>query len=110
MSNFFRKRPLLTGALVGTAAYGVMLYTSPAVIYMANFVVGSALIGLIGPVAAASAGWVVPFLAVLAAGALVSWLMNSLITMCLGPVHSSSQGQRMADTFEGDPQRQSPAL
>ena len=42
---------------------------------------GSALISLLGPVAAAAMGWALPFLAVLAIGGLVGWLMSSLINM-----------------------------
>lgn len=90
MSNFFTKRPLLTGAIAGGLAYGITLYTSPAIIYMANFVVGSALIGLLGPVAAACAGWIVPILGVLAAGALAAWLINSLVNMCFSQEQNNS--------------------
>jgi hypothetical protein len=82
MSTFFNhKNSYLLGTAAGAAAYSVTLYTSPAVIYAANFIVGSALISLLGPVAAAAMGWALPFLAVLAMGGLAGWLMSSLINM-----------------------------
>jgi len=82
MTTFFNhKNSYLLGTAAGAAAYSVTLYTSPAVIYAANFIVGSALISLLGPVAAAAMGWALPFLAVLAMGGFVGWLMSSLTNM-----------------------------
>lgn len=82
MSTFFNhKNSLLIGTVAGSVAYGVTLYTSPSIIYMANFIVGSALISLLGPVAAAAMGWALPFIAVLAMGGLAGWLMSSFVNM-----------------------------
>jgi hypothetical protein len=82
MTAFFNhKNSFLLGATAGAAVYGATLYTSPSIIYATNFIIGSALISLLGPVAAAAMGWALPFVAVLAMGGLAAWLISSLANM-----------------------------